>query len=441
MALTAEEPNPLSTDTAALQRQYVYSHSRFPQLGGDPKYFMYLPDASQISPIKVERVMEDLVQTFLVSDAARTLGLSIPAEELRKRIYSKEWYDQETGKFRGQEFNSYVYYGLQTSLVNYEDFVEREMLREQMIDLLTAPVSAAPAEVAYYLDLQNTKVNLAFVELDPKTVVPNGAVDPVEVEAVLKDREADVRKYYDEHQAEFTTPEGIKAFDDAKADIATRLVREGKGPEAVKAAAAETEKWLAAVPNGRLDAVVGMLAARGIQVTPSETGDFARMAPYSFGQDPATAGAVPRIGHAPELLEAAFALTPEKPLWGKVYEAKDTGRFYVVELKSRTAPSGEEAATARKELVEVLDRLARRNVYLAWYENLKQQAVAGGRLEYTDDFQGILAAEQKRFEEMLKKAVGGETTPIKLAPQAKQDAPAAPAEKKEEAPAPEKQAE
>ena len=113
-------------------------------------------------------------------------------DELRARVYSKEWYDEE-GKFRKDEFEGYVHYALQTSISMYETFLEREILRTKMIDLVTAGAVADPDEVAYYFDQQNTKVNLEFVEIDPSRFAGDATVTDDDVEAVLANRGDEVK--------------------------------------------------------------------------------------------------------------------------------------------------------------------------------------------------------------------------------------------------------
>lgn len=536
LALTAEEPNPFASDENALRRAYLYNHTRFPQAGGEQAYSLYLPDPSEISPIKVERVANDLVETWLVSDAARSLGLHISDDDLRGRMYAKEWYD-EAGKFRKDEFDGFVHYALQTSISQYEAFLEREMLRERMIDIVTASAAADPDEVAYYLDLQNTKVNLEFVEIDPARFTADASVSDEEIDAVLANRGDEAKSHYEAHAADFrrhahlfrglrlafdetTAPSvasmaavlrtelaaltdgaaqdarlaalasaqsshepskangGLMAdyvaddvlaaapfgapllaaltgladgalsepvavdgalwivkrvgeqaapaapFDDVKRRVAEALAKQDKAPEVARAFAEKVEAWIGQNPGAAMSDLVGYLngLGRGSFVA-DETGAFARMSFYALGQDAEAAAGVPKIGVAPEVMELAFALTSEKPLAAKVVKVESTGRFVALRLKERTAVTGDEATKAETELKGLLDRMARRNAWLAWYRTLKQKAVAAGDLEYTDDFQRLLGAEKKRFEEAIKKSLEAAGGGLKLMPTAAEAEP------------------
>jgi len=515
MALTAEEPNPFAADENAMRRAYLYNHTRFPQAGGDQAYALYMPDAADISPLKVERVADDLAETWLASEAAKALGMYVTDDELRARVYSKEWYDEE-GKFRKDEFEGYVHYALQTSISMYESFLEREMLRDKMIDVVTAGVAADPDEIAYYFDQQNTKVDLEFAEIDPARFAADAAVTDDEIDAVLANRGDEAKKYYDEHAADFkarsflfrgvrlafdaTTQAAVAAqadalhaelaaltdakaqddrlasaaaaqsshdskangglladyvasdalaaapfgapllaaltgladgalsspvavdgavwivkrvgaqegetapFDGVKRRVAEAIARADKAPEAAKAFVEKVEAWLAQNPTAPMADVVAFLNAQGKGAfTSDETGAFARMSFYTLGQDAEAAAGVPKIGVAPQAMETAFQLTADKPLSAKVVKVESTGRFVALRLKERTTTEGDEAAKARTELKTLLDRMAKRNTWLAWYRAQKARAVADGKLEFTDDFQRVLAADKKRFEEALKK--------------------------------------
>lgn len=539
LALTPEEPNPFAADENAMRRTYLYNHTRFPQAGGDQAYALYMPDASDISPIKVERVADDLVETWLVSEAAWALGMHITDDDLRVRVYSKEWYD-ENGKFRKDEFDGYVHYALQTSVSQYESFLEREMLRERMIELVTAGAEADPDEVAYYFDLQNTKVNLEYVEIDPARFAADATATDDEIDAVLTNRGDEAKAYYDAHAADYkkrsflfrgvrlaydeTTQASVTSmamalraelaaiadpaaqdaklaaaataqsshdaskangglmadyvaddvladapfgaplvaalsaladgavsepvavdgalwivkrvgaqdgttvsFDEAKRRVAEAIVKQDKAPEVAKAFAEKLEAWIGQNPAATIADVVAYLSSLGKGAfAADETGAFARMSFYSLGQDAEAAAGVPKIGVAPEVMEVAFGLTAEKPLAPKVAKVESSGRFVAFRLKERTVAEGDEATKSRSELKGLLDRMAKRNTWLAWYRGLKQKAVAEGNLEFSDDFQRVLGAEKKRFEESMKKNLEAAGGSIKLMPPAGQaEVPAA----------------
>ena len=519
MALTAEEPNPLANDIEGMRRAYVYNHTRFPQLGGDPAYSIYIMDAADLSPIKVERALDDLIETWLVSEEARAMGLAVPADELRDRVYSKGWYDEQTGKFRKQDFNNYVSFGLKTNLIGYENFIERELLREKAIDVVTAGATVDADELAYYVDLQNTKVDLEYIEIDPARFVATVSVDAGAIDKVLADRAAELEPYYDAHKSDFagesylfrglrlaydgtsraavateaarlagelsvlsgeervarfasaaaafsshdaskgngglmgdyikdvdlakapfgqaladklamlrdgalSAPVLVKdafwivdrvgaratdprPFAEVKREIARRLAAGDKTPEAAKAFAAKVEGWIATHPKASMTELAAHLdVSLPGSKSPFEvatTGPFARMSAYALGQDAAMSGAIPQIGVAPELLSLAFSLSEGAPLAAKVLPVEPSGRYFAVRLKERVLPSGDEAETAKKDLRDVLVRVEKRNSYLAWYKGLKAEAAAAGDLEYTADFQSMMAAERSRYDDMLKK--------------------------------------
>lgn len=532
MALTADEPNPLANDVEGMRRAYVYNHTRFPQLGGDPAYSIYITDAADISPIKVERSLDDLIETWLVSEAARDMGIAIPGDELQARVYSKGWYDEQTGKFRKQDFNNYVSFGLKTSLIGYENFIERELLREKAIDVVTAGATVDEDELGYYVDLQHTKVDLEYIEIDPSRFIASVSVDSGAIDKVLAERAAELQPYYDAHKSDFageaflfrglrlaydassraavateasrlaselsvlageervarfasaaaafsshaaskgngglmgdyvkdvdlakapfgaalvtqlaklrdgglSAPVMVKdafwivervsaratdprPFAEVKRDIARRLAAADKTPAAAKAFAAKVEAWIAKHPKAGMNELSAYmdtsLPGGKAPFEVGSTGPFARMSAYALGQDAAMSGAIPKIGVAPELLTLAFALSEEAPLAAKVLSVEPSGRYFALRLKERVRPSGEEAETAKKEIRDVLVRVEKRNSYLAWYKGLKAEAAASGDLEYTVDFQNMMTAERRRYEDLLKKKLDAAGAAIQLTP-------------------------
>lgn len=203
MALSADPP-PLgaAADPRAFQMEWLYRTTRFARLrGGDTRYLRYGPDPSRVSPIKARKVADDLIETYLVSEEARRLGLRAADHEVRDRLVSE--FTDSDGQFRKGQYENWVRYGLKTSLGRFEDFVRREILRERMIDLLTAQVAVPEREARLVARLRAAKREYEYLEINPEPLARALPVGGEEVAAFLATREADARKYYEEHASEF----------------------------------------------------------------------------------------------------------------------------------------------------------------------------------------------------------------------------------------------
>ncbi len=203
MALSADPP-PVgaAADPRAFQMEWLYRTTRFARLRGeDTRYLRYGPDPSRVSPIKARKVADDLIETYLVSEEARRLGLRVADHEVRDRLLSE--FTDSDGQFRKGQYENWVRYGLKTSLARFEDFVRREVLRERMIDLLTAQVAVPEREARLVARLRAAKREYEYLEVNPDLLARALPVPAEEVAAFLAGREAEARTFYEEHKSEF----------------------------------------------------------------------------------------------------------------------------------------------------------------------------------------------------------------------------------------------
>jgi peptidyl-prolyl cis-trans isomerase D len=122
------------------------------------------------------------------------------------------------------------------------------------------------------------------------------------------------------------------------AEVKDRVDAAYRLEHATDEAKGQAEKLLQSAKSDGLDK-----AATAASRKPEFAGSFSR-----------TSGIVPGIGNSPEVRDAAFALTQDKPLAEQVFVV--SGDAYVIELKDRTVPSDDEIAkqmdASRKKLLE-----------------------------------------------------------------------------------------
>ena len=210
LALTADAPPPSTgMDPKAFQAEMVYRSTRFARLRGDSKYAPYIPDPRMVSELKVRKVADDLAETLLVSDEAETLGLRASADEIRSRIVG-DFTDPSNGQFRKKSYENYVRYGLRTSLGRFEEFVGREVLREKMIDLVTAGVSVSDREARYVASQRKASRSYDYVEVEPQILALALKPTPAQAAAWLVTNADLAKKFFEDHKAEYQRDE---AFD------------------------------------------------------------------------------------------------------------------------------------------------------------------------------------------------------------------------------------
>jgi hypothetical protein len=215
LALSADPvPAGALNDPKAFQAEMVYRSTRFARMRGDGRYASFVPDPRTVSGLKVRKVMDDLEETFLVSEEAKRMGLEASPEEIRERIVKE--FSGSGGEFKRRSYEDWVRYGLRTSITRFEDFVRREILREKAIGLLSAGVTIPDREARAVASLRKSKRTYEYVEANPTAVaegfsavpaaaalyVPGAAPTAEEIAAYLKDSDADARKYYEDHKAD-----------------------------------------------------------------------------------------------------------------------------------------------------------------------------------------------------------------------------------------------
>ena len=197
------------------QAEAAYSMTRFIRFKGNPDYARFVPDPRGAPPLKAQKVMEDLIETYLISDEALAHGLRVSPEQVRDRITQD--FTDSSGKFSKKSYEDWVRYNLRTSLAHFEEFVRREVLREKMIGVVTANVTVSDREAAHVAALRKSKRTYEYLEVSPalladaaiavqvKAPSPLAAAvpTPAEAEAWLKEHVADAQKYYAEHLADF----------------------------------------------------------------------------------------------------------------------------------------------------------------------------------------------------------------------------------------------
>ncbi len=88
-----------------------------------------------------------------------------------------------------------------------------------------------------------------------------------------------------------------------------------------------------------------------------------------FGYSPK--GDIPKIGTAPEIMEAAFNLSVAAPVAKTAFKVGD--RWYVVKLKERIEMNKEEFAKQKEQIKQSLLPQKQQDVLAQWMKDLKSK--------------------------------------------------------------------
>jgi parvulin-like peptidyl-prolyl isomerase len=160
-------------------------------------------------------------------------------------------------------------------------------------------------------------------------------------------------------------PARVVPFEEAQRQVAGDLAREDAAAAAVRTRA---EKLSAAVKDGR--SLVDAAREEGLEIL--------RPDPLRRRPD----GYVPGIGAAPELVSAAFALSPERPSDPTLHTTADANVYVLVELLERKNPTDADVAAALPATRERILEQRRNAAEQAWLERLREELTKSGDLVY-----------------------------------------------------------
>jgi peptidyl-prolyl cis-trans isomerase D len=144
-----------------------------------------------------EQALGQLIDEVLLDQGAYHLGIGISDAELRQSIKEIPVF-QENGQFSERRYLGLLARSRITP-ATFEEQERRRLLRRKVIQTVTAFAKVSDGELQEFFRLarEEVSVNYLAVSLEPFA-------------AKVQPPEADLKKYYDEHQGEFKIPERVK---------------------------------------------------------------------------------------------------------------------------------------------------------------------------------------------------------------------------------------
>jgi hypothetical protein len=163
------------------------------------------------SIIEEEKIVNDLVEVYLVSDMARDLGLEVSNEELSSRIRGARAFQMEDGSFAGKRTYARQISRFSLAPDDFEQFFKRFILRERVVALYRAMHRASDREIKFYLDGMSNKIDLEFLRLDERPLAarlaPTLSEEAVAAFAEGHTKELEEAYKTPKHRLRYFTPE------------------------------------------------------------------------------------------------------------------------------------------------------------------------------------------------------------------------------------------
>ncbi len=211
--------------------------------GGDTSSVdRYAPfGAGPTTPLPSQRLVDELVETYLVSDFGRSLGLGVSDEAMTDRI---EWAQtfRNRSSFVGVERYLSILDGRKISPARFEDFVKREIVRELVIDMVRVMTVVTDQDVNLWVTAMTETRNFGFISFQSdaiaKHLVDRVSADDAATFAADEANGAAIQEFYDRNKPRFLDGDTEKKLEDVKPEIAAELVAR-KNAEALLARASE----------------------------------------------------------------------------------------------------------------------------------------------------------------------------------------------------------
>jgi peptidyl-prolyl cis-trans isomerase D len=158
-----------------------------------------------------KQVIDQLVNTELLSQAAEARGLQTTDDELRKVLKEAPAF-QKDGKFDKESYTAYVREVERTTEPEFEAKLRRQLAAQKLLELVESSVAVSDEEVkAKYLK-EGDSAKVTFVRFNPTMFTDKvAAPKPAEIDAWIKANEAAIAQYYEQNKFTFVQPEKVAA--------------------------------------------------------------------------------------------------------------------------------------------------------------------------------------------------------------------------------------
>lgn len=365
-----------STPYAAMVNNEIISMAEFRMLYANQlariKQFRPDYDETQADQDGLKQlVLDRLVSNTLLAQWGQKSGLVVDANTLAKEIKSRVFGDNEA--FSKEEYlrriNAYFY----TTPAQFEEQVTKEVIAQQMSDLLQKSINISDEEAKETYKNRFTKIAIEFVKVNPKNFTVSRKISDDEIKKFTTEHGDKIKAYYDENLSKYIKEEEIKA-----SHILIKLTHNASAEEKLKQQ--KKAEQIRERLNNEDFALVAKAESEDI-TTKDKGGDLGF---FSFGS------------MVPEFSKAAFVLKPgeiskvvESPFGFhiiKVWETKPKMEQKLEEVSSEIATTliqKEEADKSAQSIAKLALEQLRQGIPLTKIANLEHNKIIA---DTTDPF-------------------------------------------------------
>lgn len=154
-------------------------------------------------------VIDQLVTKELLNQLGKKkdffIGAKPLAEEIKERVFGKD------GQFDKDEYVRRINAYFQASVSQFEEQVEKEMVAQQMVDVLATGAFVSKQETISAFKDRNTKLVIEYIKVDPKYFAKDNPIPNDKIEEFKQSHGKEINDYYNEHLGEYVKQEQIRA--------------------------------------------------------------------------------------------------------------------------------------------------------------------------------------------------------------------------------------
>jgi len=184
-----------SVSLAEFQREYRQLQNLYRQVYGD----QLTPEMEKQMRLPLQALDRAVNQKILMAEARR-LGLTVSDAELQQRILQEPVFQDEQGRFVGEERYMQILQSNQLNPGNFEAEIRQELLLKKLSDALSANLYVGEDEIQRAYREQVERAKIRYLQLPRGRFATEVQVQPAELNA-----------YFNAHQQELRLPEQREA--------------------------------------------------------------------------------------------------------------------------------------------------------------------------------------------------------------------------------------
>ncbi len=204
---------------AEFQREYRQMENLYRQVYGD----RLTPELEQQMQLPLQALNRAINQKILLAEARR-IGLTVTDAEVRERILKETAFQDEQGRFIGEERYKQLLQANQLTAAGFEEEMRQELLLKKLNDALAANLYVGEEEVQRSYRDQVERAKIRYIQIPRARFAAEVQIQP-----------ADLAAYFEAHKQELRLPEQREA--------AYLLVDSGRMGEQVKLEDSELRSW------------------------------------------------------------------------------------------------------------------------------------------------------------------------------------------------------